>query len=581
MKKTELLLQTFSRKSFVSRRPFVLSYRAIKNTGLVILAFLLIPLMAEAEPVQVSNPDIVREIQDQFAEFQDPMLLVAKRSKRKRQRKRINPLTKAFELVRQKKYQASSILLYKLARGSRYKKKRSQIKYILGLMLIKMELYQVAAFVFYDVISGEIRSGRTSKYLRQSLSKLSFLSNILDSDVLLKYIISRIKVKDFPHEQKDLFYYRLGELRLKEKRYSQAARIFKRVDSSSPVYTKALYKTGLAYSKGRKATKALSVFQSLYEMSKNQGVTDDNRVNALLSIARVYYQNKKWDKAIEYYRFIPRDTWQWHNSLFEQSWAMLRSGRYFRSALSNFHTLHSSYYEDRYAPESLLLRSMVYLFICRYDEMGKVLKLFDKIYRPVTLTVRNFSKTTSEKSYFDEIIKADTIKQALRDRSGGKKKTTLKNQLPKLVLNDILDKPSIRSNLNYIKALEMEVLKMKELSSSWRTSSIGLYSRRVLDKRIRNTRTVIGKQVRNQLRRIQSELKDFFEQSDFLKFEMVSAKKENLRKKLIGKGFRSQVTEKENRDFFIANGYEYWPYNGEYWLDELGNYHYVGTQACE
>ena len=555
----------------------------MSNTRLVLLTFLLIPLLGRAESVPISSDlGLAQEIEEQFGKStkNHPMFLVAKRGRRARKIKRTDPLKKAFKLVRQKKYQAASILLYKLARGSRYRKKRSQIKYILGLMLVKMELYQVASFVFYDVISGEIRSGRTSKYLRQSLSKLSFLSDVLDSDVLLKYVVSRIKVKDFPREHKDLFYYRLGELRLKEKRYNQAARVFKRVAPESPVYTKALYKTGLAYSKGRKAAKALTAFQLLYEMNKDRGITDNNRVNALLSIARIYYQSKKWDKAIEYYRFIPRDTWQWHDSLFEQSWAMLRSGRYFRSALSNFHTLHSSYYEDRYAPESLLLRSMVYLFICRYNEMGKVLKLFDKIYKPVVLKVKNFSRTTSENAYFRELVKADTLKKALRKKNGKPKK--FKTQLPKLVLNEILDKPNIRSNMSYIKALEKEVLKMKQLSSSWRTSSIGLYAGRVLDKRIKNTKTVIGKQLRNQLRKIQSELKDFFEQSDFLKFEMVSAKKENLRKKLIGKSIRkSQVTENENRDFFIANGYEYWPYEGEYWLDELGNYHYVGVQACE
>ena len=504
---------------------------------------------------------------------------LAKRRKVRRRSKRPDLLSKAFHLVREKKYQASTMLLYKLARASRYRKSNSQIKYILGLMLMKMELYQMASFLFYDVISREIRSRRTTKYLRQSLSKLSYLSNVLDSDVLLKYVVSRIKVKDFPHEEKDIFYYRLGELRLKEGRYNLSARIFKRVDSGSPIYVKALYKIGLAYAKEKKPAKALVAFQQIYEMSRDRGITDSNRVNAILSMARVYYQNKKWDKAIEYYRFIPRDTWQWHDSLFEQNWAMMRSGRYFRSALSNFHTLHSPYYEDRYSPESLLLRSMVYLFICRYDEMGKVLNLFDKAYKPVVSRVRSLlRRETSEIFFYNDLVKADMIKESFKQR----KEINLKTKLPKIVLNEVLDTPSVRSNLNYIKALEREVSKMEALNSKWKTSSIGQYGKRVLDKRIRNTKTVIGKQVRNKLRQIQSELGDFFEQSDFLKFEMVSARKENLRKKLIGKSLKNkQLTEGESRNFFIANGYEYWPYQGEYWLDELGNYHYVGIQACE
>ena len=41
-----------------------------------------------------------------------------------------------------------------------------------------------------------------------------------------------------------------------------------------------------------------------------------------------------------------------------------------------------------------------------------------------------------------------------------------------------------------------------------------------------------------------------------------------------------QVDEKADRKFYIQNGFEFWPFQGEYWLDELGNYHYLGVSAC-
>lgn len=547
-------------------------------------SIIFIPIFLLSSLSQANSKESLSIAQEIQYQLDNPEILVAKikkKSKKRRRRRRakkVDLLSKAKKLAVAKKYEESSKLLFSLTRSSRYKKDKSQIKYILGLMLMEMGLYQVASFVFYDVISGEIRRGRTSKYLRQSLGKLSFLSNALDSDVLLKYTISKIKVKDFPSEKKDLFYYRLGEMRLKEKDYRKAAKVLSRVEPNSLVYPKALYKMGLAYSEARMGGKALAAFDELYNISKNKGVTDPNRVNAILSMARVYYQNKKWDKAIEYYRNIPRDTWQWHDSLFEQSWAMLRSGRYFRSALSNFHTLHSSYYDDRYAPESLLLRGMVYLFICRYDEMGKVLGLFDKIYKPVNSRIKRFASSASSKSYLDEVMKGEANYQAGRN----KEKPKFTTRLPKLVLDEIINKPNVRRNLNYIKALEGELARMDKLTVGWKTSGIGKYAKRVVDKRMRSTKNVIGKQARNHLRRVKSELRDFFEQSDFLKFEMISGKKETLRKEIAGKGVvKKQITEDETRSYFIGNGFEYWPYQGEYWLDELGNYHYVGVQACE
>ncbi len=558
----------------------------MRNFSFILIPMFFLSTLAEANSLEI--PRVEDEIR---AQLEEPLYVVAKTSKKKSSKKKrrrrrtkrksskIDLLAKAKKLAIEKQYEKSSQLLFSLTRSSRYRKDSSQIKYILGLMLMEMGLYQVASFVFYDVISGEIRSGRTTKYLRQSLGKLSFLSNALDSDVLLKYTISKIKVKDFPSEKKDLFYYRLGELRLKEKRYVQAAKIFSRVEPESLVYPKAIYKMGLAYSESRQGAKALAAFNELLEISEKKGeVTDPNRVNALMSMARVYYANKKWDKAIEYYRQIPRDTWQWHDSLFEQSWAMLRSGRYFRSALSNFHTLHSAYYDDRYAPESLLLRAMVYLFICRYDEMEKVLTLFDKIYKPVNSRVRRFATSAASRSYLDEVTRGEANYQAARNQKDPEHST----RLPKLVLNEMINRPDIRRNLNYIKALEGEMTRIKALTVEWQTSGIGKYSKRVIDKRLRSTQNVIGKQAKNHLRRIRSELRDFFEQSDFLKFEMVSGKKEAIRKEIAGKDIlKQEITDDESRSFFIGNGFEYWPYQGEYWLDELGNYHYVGVQACE
>ena len=129
-------------------------------------------------------------------------------------------------------------------------------------------------------------------------------------------------------------------------------------------------------------------------------MTDKARVDALMGKARIFYQKKNWDEAIEAYRTVPRDSEFWHDTIFESSWAMLRSGR-FRSAMSNFQTLHSAFYENFYLPESLLLRSIVYLYICKYDEMDKTLNLFGRIYKPVYHNIEQIITTVnSSDKYF-------------------------------------------------------------------------------------------------------------------------------------------------------------------------------------
>lgn len=472
-------------------------------------------------------------------------------------------------------FQEASKLLFSLSRSPKNAKDAAQLKYMLGLMLMELKMYQVASFVFYDVIDEEIRRGGEGKYLRQSLGKLSYLSNILDSDVLLKYAVSRIQINQFPAESRDLFFYRYGELKLKEGSFDEAGKAFSKVDPDSSVYPQALYKQGLAYAEENKIGKAIAAFEELLNRHQNRPVTDTNRVNANLGLARLFYQNKKWENSLSYYRQIPRDTLQWHDALFEMSWAMMMSGQ-FRSASSNFHTLHSPYYDDQYAPESLLLRAIVYLYICRYDEMEKVLDLFDRIYKPVLAnTVKMLERSEDSRIYWDE------VKKTIEERKNPKQKKSFK-RLNDIVMSSILKQTLIRSNVHYYEMLANEDQLISKMAPAWQQSALGKFSKRIIERRRVSTQDLVGKLTRNHLLKMKSELRDFFEQNDFLKLEMLGGKKEVVAKEIAGRKIpRKQITDDASRNFFIANGFEYWPFQGEYWLDELGNYHYVGVQACE
>ncbi|MCB9072092.1 MAG: tetratricopeptide repeat protein [Bdellovibrionaceae bacterium] len=487
-----------------------------------------------------------------------------------------NIVSQIKSLASNGQFQEASKLLFSISRNPKNAAEAAQLKYMLGLMLMELKLYQVASFVFYDVIDEEIkRPSSDGKYLRQALGKLSYLSNVLESDVLLKYAVSRIRIGEFPQESKDLFFYRYGELKLKEANYVEAAKAFSRVNPESQVFPQSLYKQGLAYAEDGKLAKSVAAYEELLRLYQDRPVTDSNRVNAELALARVYYQAKKWDAAVQYYRLIPRDTIQWHDALFEMSWAMMRTGQ-FRSASSNFHTLHSPYYEDVYMPEGLLLRGIVYLYICRYDEMEKVLDLFDKIYKPAQNNiVKMLQRSDDSRIYWDELKKTLDIDPKARDKRKFKR-------LNDMVLNALLKSPQIKSNMHYYSMLQEEDERIAKMGADWRSSAIGKFSNRIIDRRKASTQDLVGKLAKNNLLRMRSELRDFFEQGDFLKFEMLNGKKEVLAKEIAGKKIpHKQITDGASRDFFTLNGYEFWPFKGEYWLDELGNYHYVGVQACE
>lgn len=492
-------------------------------------------------------------------------------------------MAKARSLAASGQYQDASKLLFQMSRSQKYERDSAQIKYILGLMLFNMKFYQSAAFVFYDVIRQESHGNPNSKYLRQSLEKIALAADILNSDTLLRYAIKQVKEDEFPVASRDMLYYRLGEIKMQEKDFAAATREFVKVKQESAFFFKARYKLALALAEAAKTDKGILdksqlAFEDLIENTKNFSITDPNRVGALLGRARVLYQKQQFDAAIEAYRDIPRDTEQWHESLFESSWAMLRDGR-FRSALSNFHSLHSPYYEDFYQPESLFLRSIVYLYICKYDEMDRVIGLFERVYRPVHNDVKSVLAGVIEPDiYYKEMArileKFDSLKA--QDRAGRRG-----FKIPFIVARHILKEGDVRRTFNYLSNLDAEYQRLALMPSSWKAGSVGLYVKRILEQRVKASRSFAGKQIKHHLALIQDELTDLFEQTGFLRFEMLSSKKETLRKEIAGKGLdEAHVDDNESRNFYVQNGFEYWPFRGEYWLDEIGNYHYVGVKAC-
>lgn len=478
-------------------------------------------------------------------------------------------LAQALESLKRGPDQKALQTLFRLSRLKELSGNRDQIRFLLGSALMEQGYMQVAAFQFVDVIRS-----KSPRFTQGALEKLVIVADQLGDDTLLNYAMSRIQVNQFPDKYRDIISYRLAEIRLKNGQFSQAVELFSRVPATSRYASSALYKRGLALAEANRPLEAVPVFEKLVNSRSQAKVNDTNRVAGIMALARVYYQAKNWDKAIELYRQVPRDHVLWHDSIFEMSWAHLQSAR-FRSALSNFQTMHSDFYQDFFAPESLLLRGIVYLYICGYGEMEKTLDLYESTYGPITSEVARFIKNNRDPmSYYQAIERGQSYRVAL-----GKEKNLPKLDLPYSVLRKILEEGDVKRSVSYLRLLNEERSRFEQ--ASFAKSGLGAYGLKVINTRIKNTRLYLGELVKNHLLAMRADLKDFYEQISFLRYEMINGKKEQIKKRIAGKALPQDINEDVDRSFYVQNGFEYWPFRGEYWADELGNYQYLGQQNCE
>lgn len=463
--------------------------------------------------------------------------------------------------------------LYSLSRQPGAEPYRMQIRYILGTSLQQLGLHQVAAFQFVEVI----KDGK-NPYVRQAIEQLSVAADYLGDDTLLNYATSRVELGQIPAGRQDLVSYRLGEAKMRARQFGEAAQLFSRIGVRSRYYWQAAYRRGLALAESGQPAAAARVFQDIVQERGSGDVTDTIRVSAQMGLARSLYQAKDFERSLQVYRSIPRDHELWHDALFESSWAMLQSGR-FRSALSNFQSLHSAYYEDSFNPESLLLRGIVYLYICKYDEMDKTLGLFDRLYGDARRKMGEFlNKNSDPLVYFAELEKHQSQKRQSEKSQSEKRRARL--LLPASVLRELSEQSDIRRALGYLQELREERTRLDGLSTLQR-GRMGPIARRILVNRMRNARTMVGEMMKAHMVRLRAELADFYEQASFLRYEMTNGRKEILRKRIAGKALPPEVDQDLDRTFYVQNGYEYWPFRGEYWLDEIGNFQYVGRTACE
>ena len=485
---------------------------------------------------------------------------------------RVSPsayLKKVTRIIEKGDYVLGSRELYRLSRGSVYKSKRIQIKYTLGIAFLEMKLYHLASIQFVYVI----RRDKSGKYKNKALEKLSLVLDHFKDDLLFCPLSSIVKEYEYPRSVRDQLNFYFGQCAFSKKNFAKARSHFSKISSSSSIYNKALYYRALAYAEENKVSQSARAFRSLANL--REGVTDTNRVAALMGLARVLYQGQKFEDSIKIYRSIPRDTPYFYDSLLENSWNYLRAGK-FRSALSNFQSLHSVFYKDRYQPESLILRAYVYLYICKYYEMEKVLNLFDAVYVPILKEVR---KSLRWGKNYNAYVKSVLSYQ--KNKQDGLALST-DSDFPPVVMNQIFRNGKFQSLVQYLVRLNEEKALLESFPADWKRDRVGRNASYILNRRIKTTQNLAGKEIRKTLQEVKAELDRLYKSSEFLRYDMLKGKREYLKKKISRKHLdKIQIDEKITRSYYIQNGYEYWPFGQEAWLDELGNYHYLGRQSCE
>ncbi|MGZ3769466.1 MAG: hypothetical protein ACXVCP_00590 [Bdellovibrio sp.] len=482
-----------------------------------------------------------------------------------------------IQLVKNQEYKKAANTLYKIIFSSKTDEEtKLAARYYFAYSLMKLKLYQTAAFPMIVTASGS-----KPKIAQKSFEHLVNISESLNDTELLDFTLKQLDANNLSEVAKEFYYNRMAQALMRENKFDEADKYLKMALQLTSENEEALYTTALIKLKQNKTAEGIQALEKIVSKHSDKPITNIKRQTASMALARAYYQAKRWDDATELYREIPKDNLLYRQAQVELSWSLFRAAK-FRSAMSSIQTLQTPFYENFYDPESLILRTIILIFVCQPEEAEKTLATFKNIYNPAyTVLSETVNSGETPDFYYSQIDEAMKYLKSIKNE----KPIVYKGRIPFFIIRSLFEEPGLKNKLDYLNKIQLEKERIANIFKSNDEAVLRKYALKILDIRIKGARKSAGNILKKDLLAKNQDLALLMGDVNLLNYEILNTKKNQARtdyiKKLNNHSATNSIDQDESRDFYVKNGYRYWPFEGEYWKDEIGNYQYLGVNRCD
>ena len=371
--------------------------------------------------------------------------------------------------------------------------------------------------------------------------------------------------------------------------FAKSRDFFLEIDREHENFIKAIFFVGITHVRERRAGPASKAFLQIVEKYDGKLFLSDEEERFLnlawLSLARIYYSTKHYESAMEAWGKVPQSSEYYLDSLFETSWAYFQVDQLDR-ALGNVHTINSPYFEASFYPESIILKAVIYFGMCMFEDAQLTVEEFRTDYEPFQLELQaTLAKFNDNKEFFEFLVKIRNSEMdslpaegSGKDDSPDKAKGGFSREVL-LVMKGALGDRTLLRNLDYVELLQSEEDKLKKMPSAFVNSGAGIR----IQQDINTAKTVAidntGNLVRARYERLLAEIHDFMNQGTRVEIEILKALRGELDIEIAAQQEVSGPSTKEARISSDAE-HQLWPFEGEYWRDELGYYRQPISNRC-
>jgi hypothetical protein len=454
----------------------------------------------------------------------------------------------------------------------------------LGVALFRLQLYDASLRVL-----GAVAASPTHAGFHQAARWLVALDTVLPDPARVAAFVGRYERRPIAsmsagdRERDSRLNYLIGKNAYDDRRFEVATEAFDAVDPSSTRYLAAQMMAGMSLVQQRRATPASKRFLRVAAAVGEKEKAPERlwlRDLAWISVARVQYSSSVsiglsapapnvsgLHAAAKYWRMIPVESPFWPEAMVESSWLLVLAGDD-RRALGNLHNLESGYFEATLYPEADVVRGFVSFTLCQYDDALTLVARSRARYSPIRRDLRALlDRLTAEGEQ-------GTLAFHGAARAG---RASVPETVRPIVETLRADRPIAR-HLAHLRILDAEEARLGALPDAFRRSHLGEEVEASLRLARLDARRGLARRVRLILARRLDDL-------DRQRLDMTRLAIDVTRARAADAAERVRGGQLANRDQVwgvITPDFEHtiWPFDGEFWRDELGSYRQTVTSRC-
>jgi len=447
---------------------------------------------------------------------------------------------------------------------------KAKAEWGLAQSLHRLNLFYSAS-KYYSVI---VRRGPvgSNPFFRKALEELGNINSYLSLGQahIVQLFNTKLDPAAVPGPARGFYFYYLGIEAFGENKFEKAESYFDKVPAGSPYHVGAMFHLGVIANLSGRHSQAISYLEKVVDATGRNPRTDQIRELALINIARVHYETRRYRQSIEFYAQIARDSDYWLEAIWEASWAFFLMQKP-NNTLGNIHTIHSPFFENRFFPESYILRAITFLRQCRYDRVRESLKSFRDRYSPVFNDVKAIlSKYQDDYKGFFRLVYDYRIGSLNRYRNAWE------------ILDKLSRTDAYREAGDTVRFADREINRLRDYGARWQSTGLQDELRNFLVTKKTAAISDAGRRLYKQATGFYGYLRELSDQTGLIQAEQMLGKVDQLRSQIkVGTAEKKVNFIGGMQELNVAEDLEFWPFEGEYWEDELGGYVYNVDSKCQ